>query len=108
MTREKQAQLRKSVMPYANAETRASIIQLLNTILPFFVFWFLAYQTLSISFWLSLPFSVITAGFMIRSFIIFHDCIHVSFFINKKNNNYGVNDTVVITYFADEKWKREH
>lgn len=108
MTREKQAQLRKSVMPYANAETRASIIQLLNTILPFFVFWFLAYQTLSISFWLSLPFSVITAGFMIRSFIIFHDCTHGSFFRNKKLNDFFGTFTGVITHFAYEKWKREH
>jgi len=108
MTREKQAQLRKSVMPYANAETRASIIQLLNTILPFFVFWFLAYQTLSISFWLSLPFSVITAGFMIRSFIIFHDCTHGSFFRNKKLNDFCGTFTGVITHFAYEKWKREH
>src|SRR5699024_10739975 len=98
----------ESVMPYANAETRASIIQLLNTILPFFVFWFLAYQTLSISFWLSLPFSVITAGSMIRSFIIFHDCTHGSFFRNKKLNDFCGTFTGVITHFAYEKWKREH
>ncbi len=108
MTREKQAQLRKSVMPYANAETRASIIQLLNTILPFFIFWFIAYQTLSISFWLSLPFSIITAGFMIRSFIIFHDCTHGSFFRSKKLNDFFGTFTGVITHFAYEKWKREH
>lgn len=108
MTRQKQAQLRKSVMPYANAETRASIIQLLNTILPFFVFWFLAYQTLSISFWLSLPFSIITAGFMIRTFIIFHDCTHGSFFKSKKLNDFFGTFTGVITHFAYQKWKREH
>src|SRR5699024_3838426 len=72
------------------------------------VFWFLAYQTLSISFWLSLPFSVITAGFMIRSFIIFHDCTHGSFFRNKKLNDFCGTFTGVITHFAYEKWKREH
>lgn len=108
MTKQKQAQLRKSVMPYANAQTKASIIQLLNTILPFFVFWFLAYQTLSISFWLSLPFSIITAGFMIRSFIIFHDCTHGSFFKSKKLNDFFGTFTGVITHFAYQKWKREH
>lgn len=108
MTKQKQAQLRKSVMPYANAQTKASIIQLLNTILPFFVFWFLAYQTLSISFWLSLPFSIITAGFMIRSFIIFHDCTHGSFFKSKKLNDFFGTFTGIITHFAYQKWKREH
>lgn len=95
-------------MPYANAQTKSSIIQLLNTIIPFFVFWFIAYQTLSISFWLSLPFSIITAGFMIRSFIIFHDCTHGSFFKSKKLNDFFGTFTGVITHFAYQKWKREH
>ena len=72
MTKEKQAALRKSVMPYAKSQTKTSVIQLLNTILPFFLLWFLAYQSLSVSFWLSLPFSLLASGFMIRTFIIFH------------------------------------
>ena len=100
MTKEKQAALRKSVMPYAKSQTRTSVIQLLNTILPFFILWFLAYQSLSVSFWLSLPFSILAAGFMIRSFIIFHDCTHGSFFKNKKLNNFFGNVTGVITHFA--------
>ncbi|WP_411843401.1 fatty acid desaturase [Salinicoccus sp. HZC-1] len=108
MTKQKQAQLRKAVMPYATAHTKASVIQLLNTILPFFVFWFLAYQALSVSFWLSLPFSIITAGFMIRTFIIFHDCTHGSFFKSKKLNDFFGTFTGVITHFAYQKWKREH
>lgn len=108
MTKEKQAQLRKSVMPYAKSQTKTSVIQLLNTILPFLVLWFLAYQALSVSFWLSLPFSILAAGFMIRSFIIFHDCTHGSFFKNKKLNNLFGNITGVITHFAYEKWKKEH
>ncbi|CAM4267280.1 fatty acid desaturase [Jeotgalicoccus halotolerans] len=108
MTKEKQAALRKSVMPYAKSQTKTSVIQLLNTILPFFLLWFLAYQSLSVSFWLSLPFSILAAGFMIRSFIIFHDCTHGSFFKNKKLNNFFGNLTGVITHFAYEKWKKEH
>src|SRR5690625_7344078 len=98
MTKQKQAQLRKAVMPYAKSESKASIIQLLNTILPFFVLWILAYQALSISFWLSLPFSILAAGFMIRTFIIFHDCAHGSFFKNKKLNDFFGTFTGVITH----------
>lgn len=108
MTKQKQAQLRKDVMPYAKSQTKASIIQLLNTILPFFLLWFLAYQALSISFWLSLPFSILAAGFMIRTFIIFHDCAHGSFFKNKKLNNFFGTFTGVITHFAYDRWKTEH
>lgn len=108
MTKQKQAELRKSVMPYAKSQTKTSIIQLLNTIVPFFLLWILAYQALSISFWLSLPFSILAAGFMIRSFIIFHDCAHGSFFKNKKLNNFFGTFTGVITHFAFDRWKTEH
>ncbi|WP_020006959.1 fatty acid desaturase [Salinicoccus albus] len=108
MTKQKQAQLRKEVMPYAKSQTKASIIQLCNTIIPFFVLWFLAYQSLSISFWLSLLFSVGAAGFMIRTFIIFHDCAHHSFFKDKKLNNFIGTCTGVITHFAYNRWKYEH
>ncbi|WP_058305909.1 fatty acid desaturase [Gracilibacillus massiliensis] len=108
MSKQKQAQLRKDVMPYATSQTKKSIIQLINTIPPFFILWFFAYQSLSISIWLSLAFSVIAAGFMVRTFIIFHDCAHQSFFKNKKLNRVIGTVTGVLTHFAFEKWKREH
>lgn len=108
MSKQKQAQLRKEVMPYAKSQTKTSIIQLCNTLLPFFALWFLAYQSLSVSFWLSLLFSIGAAGFMVRTFIIFHDCTHHSFFKNKKLNNFFGTFTGVITHFAYERWKYEH
>ncbi|WP_186576002.1 fatty acid desaturase [Aquibacillus kalidii] len=108
MSKQKQAQLRKNVAPYATTNTKTSIIQLLNTIPPFFILWFLAYQSLSVSIWLSILCSVIAAGFVVRTFIIFHDCAHQSFFKNKKLNRVIGTITGVITHFAYEKWKRSH
>ncbi|SET53586.1 omega-6 fatty acid desaturase (delta-12 desaturase) [Oceanobacillus limi] len=108
MSRKKQAQLRKSVSRFENSDTRASIFQLINTIPPFFLLWFLSYQSLSISIWLSLILSVVAAGFVVRIFIIFHDCTHMSFFKNKKANRILGTITGIITHFAFEKWKRAH
>ncbi|MGN8647193.1 fatty acid desaturase [Gracilibacillus sp. HCP3S3_G5_1] len=108
MSKQKQAKLRKDVMPYATSKTKASMMQLFNTIPPFFILWYLAYQSLSVSIFLSLAFSIIAAGFMVRTFIIFHDCAHQSFFKNKKWNRVIGTLTGVITHFAFEKWKREH
>ncbi|WP_067728052.1 fatty acid desaturase [Oceanobacillus damuensis] len=108
MSKQKQAQLRKSVAPYASSNTKASIIQLINSIVPFILLWFLSYQSLSISIWLSLAISVIAAGFVVRIFIIFHDCTHMSFFKNAKANRVVGTITGIITHFAFEKWKREH
>lgn len=108
MSKEKQAQLRKSVTPYAKSNTRASVIQILNTIIPFILLWFLAYQSLSISIWLTIALSIIAAGFVVRTFIIFHDCTHMSFFQNKKANRIVGTITGIITHFAFEKWKWSH
>lgn len=108
MSKQKQAQLRKSVAPFATSDMKISIIQIINSFVPFFLLWFLAYQSLSISFWLSLPFSIVAAGFVVRIFIIFHDCTHMSFFKSGKANRILGTITGIITHFAFEKWKRDH
>ena len=51
---------------------------------------------------------MIAAGFVVRTFIIFHDCTHGSFFKNKKLNDIVGTITGVLTLFAYQKWKREH
>ncbi len=108
MSKQKQAQLRKSVTPYAGSDKKASIMQLINTLIPFFLTWFLAYQSLTISIWLTLALTVVAAGFVIRTFIIFHDCTHGSFFKSGKANRVVGTITGVITLFAFDKWKRDH
>ena len=108
MSKEKTKQLHKDVAPFAKSDKKKSIMQLVNTVLPFLALWFLAYQSLSVSIWLTLGLCVIAAGFVIRTFIIFHDCTHGSFFKNKKTNDIVGTITGVLTLFAYEKWKREH
>ena len=108
MSREKTAQLRKFVAPFEKADVKASVRQLVNTIPPFILAWFLAYQALDVSIWLTIALSVVAAAFVIRTFIIFHDCTHGSFFKNKKANAIVGTITGIMTLFAYEKWKREH
>ncbi|HLU21538.1 fatty acid desaturase [Lederbergia graminis] len=108
MSKQKIAELRKKVAPYEGPEIKASIRQMINTFLPFILLWFAAYQSLSISYWLSLVFAIIASGFVIRIFIIFHDCCHQSFFKGKKANKIVGTISGIITMFPYEKWKRSH
>ncbi|ALX49606.1 fatty acid desaturase [Lentibacillus amyloliquefaciens] len=108
MSKQKQANLKKHVAAFAVSDKKASILQLINTILPFFLIWFIAYQSLSVSIWLTLALTVVAAGFVVRIFIIFHDCTHGSFFKNPKANRIVGTITGIITLFAFEKWKRSH
>lgn len=108
MSKEKTISLHKSVKPFANANHTKSTFQLLNTIPPLLLTWVLAYLSLSVSVWLSIGLAVVAAGFIVRSFIIFHDCTHGSFYQSKKKNNLLGTITGIITLFPYEKWKREH
>lgn len=106
--KKKQAQLRKSIIPFTKSNNASSIFQMINTVLPFLLCWFLAYKSLAVSIWLTVPFIVLASGFLIRTFIIFHDCTHGSFFKSSKANRYVGTFTGILTFFAFEKWKRNH
>ncbi|WP_091276573.1 fatty acid desaturase [Alteribacillus persepolensis] len=108
MSKQKQAELRKSVALFANADNKKSLKQLLNSITPFFLLWFFAYQSLSVSIWLTIGLAVVAAGFLVRIFIIFHDCAHMSFFTNNKANRFFGTITGILTHFPFDKWRREH
>ena len=105
---EKTKKLRKDVASFAKSENKKSVFQIINTIVPLLFIWTLGYISLAYSPWLTVICSVIAAGFVVRTFIIFHDCTHGSFFKNKKANDIIGNIAGILTSFPYEKWKREH
>lgn len=102
------AHLKKDVAPFEKTDTKSSIRQLINTLGPLVVLWYGAYLSLSVSYWLTLPLTIIAAGFMIRTFIIFHDCCHQSFFKNRLANDILGTITGVLTLCPYEQWKNAH
>ncbi|MDF0725551.1 fatty acid desaturase [Cytobacillus sp. S13-E01] len=108
MTNHNHKALRKQIAPYEKSNTRDSVFQLINTLVPFIVLWFLAYQSLTISYALTFVISLVAAGFLVRTFIIFHDCTHHSFFKNRKANKIIGTITGIITVFPYGKWGHEH
>ncbi|HWO98073.1 MAG TPA: fatty acid desaturase [Bacillus sp. (in: firmicutes)] len=108
MEKQNVKQLRKQVAPYEKSDTRDSVRQLINTIVPFILLWFLAYQSLSISYLVTLPLAIVAAGFLTRIFIIFHDCCHHSFFKNRLANKIIGTITGVLTMFPYSQWQHSH
>jgi acyl-lipid omega-6 desaturase (Delta-12 desaturase) len=108
MTKQKQNTLRKQISPYEKSNTRDSVIQLITTFVPFIISWVLAYQSLSISYLLTLAFTIVGAGLLTRIFIIFHDCCHYSFFKNRKANKILGTITGILTLFPYNQWQYSH
>jgi omega-6 fatty acid desaturase (delta-12 desaturase) len=79
-----------------------------NSFIPYFVFWFLAYFSLSISYALTLFFAFLSALFVIRIFIIFHDCGHGSFFESKRWNDIVGVLSGIITFTPYFAWRHSH
>lgn len=100
--------LKRNVAPYEEIDTKSSIRQLLNTLLPFVLLWYGAYLSLSISYWLTLPITIIAGGFLVRTFIIFHDCCHQSFFKSRLANEILGTITGVLTLCPYQQWKNTH
>lgn len=100
--------LKKSVAPYEKTDLSTSIKQLINTLGPLVLLWTAAYFSLSVSYWLTLLFAIPAAGFVIRTFIIFHDCCHGSFFKNRKANDIVGTITGVLTLVPYRQWKHSH
>lgn len=102
------AELKQSTQPYEAIDSRKSRLQMFNTLVPLVLLWGAGYACLSVSYWLALPFLVVASGFLIRTFILFHDCCHGSFFASKRANDIVGTLLGVLTLVPYRQWKNSH
>ena len=82
--------------------------QIANTLGPYALLWYLMYISLAISYWITLPLAILAGAFLIRVFIIFHDCGHGSFFKSKMANHVVGFITGLLTFTPYYHWRWEH
>ncbi len=98
----------ETISRHKHANTWKSCWQVANSIPPFFACWYLAYLGSFVSWWLTLLLAVPTAGFLLRVFIIQHDCGHHSFFHGQRAND-GLGFVCgVLTCTPYHFWRRTH
>jgi fatty acid desaturase len=59
------------VAPYQTPTVWRSVWQVVNTLVPYVVLWYLMYRSLEVSYWLTLPLAIVAAGVLVRVFILF-------------------------------------
>ena len=100
----------KDLSKYAKADRTKAIWQIINSFIPYLFLWILAVYFVKYDFpyWTVLIISAFAAFFMVRIFIIFHDCCHGSFFTSRRANRiFGyISGTVTFTPF--ESWRHSH
>lgn len=96
------------VKPYTVPDPRKSAWQLINSVIPFFVIWVLMYFSLSVNYLLTLGLALLNAMFLMRIFIIQHDCGHNSFFKSTHTNNLVGTFLGIITFTPYYAWRNSH
>jgi len=85
-----------------------AVWQIVNTLVPLLALWIAMYFLKDVSFWLCIPVAMLAGLFLVRAFIIFHDCGHGSFFKSKKANSIVGFITGVLTFTPYRQWSWEH
>jgi len=96
------------VSKYHISYTWKSIWQVCNTFVSFFVIWYLMYLSLDYSYLLTLALALPATGFLVRIFIIQHDCGHGSFFKTRKANDTLGSISGVLTLTPYYYWRKSH
>jgi len=96
------------VARYNHPQISKSILQIVNSFVPYVILWVLMIFSLRISPWLTLALSIPAAGFLIRIFIIFHDCGHGSFTKSKKWNRAIGIVMGVLAFTPYDRWTDSH
>ncbi len=94
--------------PYMKSNDLKATYQVLNTLIPYGILWFLAFRAIDISLWLLPPIIVLMVLFSLRSFSLMHDCGHYSLFRSQKTNRIVGFIFGLVNAMPQYWWSKDH
>jgi omega-6 fatty acid desaturase (delta-12 desaturase) len=83
-------------------------MELFTSVVPYLAGSVLMYFALSVSYLLTLALVLPTAGFLVRTFVVFHDCAHGSLLPSKRANRYIGRFLGLFVLSPYERWRHDH
>lgn len=97
------------VARYRQPSTARGIVEIAITVVPFVALWTLAWAAFEfVGYWLALPLVVLAAAFLVRLFLIQHDCSHGAFFRQRPANEWIGRIAGVLTFTPFAYWRHSH
>jgi omega-6 fatty acid desaturase (delta-12 desaturase) len=93
---------------YREPNSARSLFELVITAAAFVLIWIAMWAALHYGYWICLLLVVPCAGFLVRLFMIQHDCGHGSFFRHRLANDWVGRIIGVLTLTPYDVWKRAH
>ncbi len=99
---------RQALTTYHAPSHRRSVLEIVVTLVPFVLLWIAMWWTMQWSYWLSIPICVLASGFLVRLFMIQHDCGHSAFFRQRQANDWTGRAISILTLTPYDDWRRSH
>src|SRR6202166_1211860 len=93
---------------YRDPSLARSLTELAITTVPFSLLWLSMWASLDAGYWICLLLAIPTAGFLVRLFMIQHDCGHGAFFRHKLANDWMGRALGVLTFTPYDFWRKTH
>ena len=100
--------LRREVARFQAPVPRKAILQIITSFGGFVATWAAMYLLVEISYWLALLLAPLAAGFLVRIFIIQHDCGHQAFLPSRRANDIIGFACSLLTLAPYPSWRRQH
>ena len=94
---------------YARPRLTRSLLDIVTSVVPYLALTVLMYAIVDTApLWLVLALSVPCGGFLLRTFIVFHDCGHGSFFASRKANRWCGRFCALLVWQPFANWRHDH
>src|SRR5579859_3129706 len=84
----RQALGREALAGYAQPRLGRSALEIMTSVVPYLALSGLMYWALDVSYLVALALALPAGGFLVRTFVVFHDCAHGSLFVSKRANRH--------------------
>jgi len=99
---------REIVARYEQPHLGRSALQIATSLVPYLGLSALMHLSLEVSYLLTLALAIPTAGFLVRVYILFHDCTHGSFLPSKRANVWFGRFFGLLVFSPFGAWKHNH
>jgi acyl-lipid omega-6 desaturase (Delta-12 desaturase) len=98
----------EDLAPYAHPHLGRSLLDLATSVVPYLALSVAMYLALKVSYLLVLAIAIPASGFLMRTFILFHDCSHGSFLPSKRANAWLGVVLGLFVYSPFLRWRHDH
>ena len=99
---------RGGVARFERADTKAAVLDLVTSLGAYVGLTVAMYLSREVSIWLTLALAIPASGFLLRTFIVFHDCGHGSFVPSQRGNLWIGRFTALLVFQPFANWRHNH